>query len=132
MQLFKKHKVALISAAEGIDKSTSVGPMTLNMLGSFAEFERERCADASDRRRTGRVYGPNTPFGCAVDGAQLVQAHDEQRVLTEMRQARTLGQSFGRVAASLNERGIPTKKGSTWYPATVHSVLTSAIARSAD
>lgn len=42
MQEMQALKIAFISMGEGIDTSTAVGRMTFGILGSVAEFERER------------------------------------------------------------------------------------------
>jgi site-specific DNA recombinase len=130
VQLFEKHKVVLISASESIDTSTPVGRMMLSLLGTFAEFERERIAertrDASDdRRRAGRVYGPNTPYGYIVVGDRIVADPIEQVVVTQIQTLRTFGTSYARIAAMLNAQGTTTKKGRQWEASIVRSVLSS-------
>ena len=130
VRLFEKHRVVLVSASESIDTSTPVGRMMLSLLGTFAEFERERIAertrDASDdRRRAGRVYGPNTPFGYKVAGDRLVTDPREQAVLAQIQTLRALGTSYARIAATLNAQGTTTKKGRQWEASIVRSVLSS-------
>src|SRR5262249_36086592 len=41
MALFEQHRVALVSVTQRFDTSTSLGRLVLNMLLSFAEFERD-------------------------------------------------------------------------------------------
>ena len=66
MNEFQELGVSFVSMGEGIDTSTSVGRMTFGILGSIAEFERERL-----RERTilglDRVRRKGTKLGRPVD-----------------------------------------------------------------
>jgi site-specific DNA recombinase len=60
--------VRVLSAGEGIDTRTPAGRMMLQLLGVFAEFERERlrerCQDGHHRRALeGGFVGTTAPFG---------------------------------------------------------------------
>ena len=41
MTLFEQHGVAFVSVTQEFDSSTPVGRLTLNILSSFSQFERE-------------------------------------------------------------------------------------------
>jgi DNA invertase Pin-like site-specific DNA recombinase len=60
--------VRVLSACEGIDTRTPAGRMMLQLLGVFAEFERERLRERSQdgqhrRAREGGFVGTTPPFG---------------------------------------------------------------------
>jgi site-specific DNA recombinase len=60
--------VRVLSACEGIDTRTPAGRMMLQLLGVFAEFERERLRERSQdghhrRAREGGFVGTTAPFG---------------------------------------------------------------------
>lgn len=44
-RIFEEHNVSLVSVTQKFDTSTSMGRMMLNMLMTFAQFEREMTAD---------------------------------------------------------------------------------------
>ena len=52
----QEHEVALVSVTEMFDTSTAQGMLSLQMLGSFAEFER---AVINERTRNGRIVRLN-------------------------------------------------------------------------
>jgi site-specific DNA recombinase len=41
LELFEKHNVAFVSVTQAFNTNTSMGRLTLNILLSFAQFERE-------------------------------------------------------------------------------------------
>ena len=72
MTVFEQHGVAFVSVTQAFDTSSSMGRLTLNILLSFAQFEREiigeRIRDkiAASRQR-GKWTGGTPVFGYDVD-----------------------------------------------------------------
>ena len=56
MKYFEKYGVNFVSITQSFDTSTSMGKLTLNMLLSFAQFDRNACATKFARVRP-KVYG---------------------------------------------------------------------------
>jgi site-specific DNA recombinase len=84
MELFERHKVALVSITQKLDTSSSMGRLVLNVLMSFAEFERaiisERTRDKiAATRRKGKWCGGYPVLGYDVDarGGRLLVNEDE-------------------------------------------------------
>ena len=48
---------------------------------------------------------------------------DEAEVVAEIIEAKSAGHTLQQIADSLNGRGIPTKKGKQWQPATIHYLM---------
>jgi len=76
-KLFEKHNVSFVSVTQQIDTSNAAGRMMLNILMSFAQFEREMTADRiRDKilatRRKGLWTGGATPFGYKIVDKRLV------------------------------------------------------------
>jgi len=74
MEIFERHQVNLVSVTQPLNTTTSLGRLTLNILLSFAQFEREMIADRTrDKmaaaRRKGKWVG-----GCPVLGYDVVAA----------------------------------------------------------
>jgi site-specific DNA recombinase len=84
VELFDEHDVSFISVTQAFNTTTSMGRLTLNMLLSFAQFEREitgeRIRDkvAASKKR-GIWMGGAVPFGYRVESRALhiVEEHEE-------------------------------------------------------
>ena len=84
VELFDEHAVSFISVTQAFNTTTSMGRLTLNMLLSFAQFEREitgeRIRDkvAASKKR-GIWIGGAVPFGYRVENRALhiVEEHAE-------------------------------------------------------
>lgn len=72
METFDKHNVAFVSVTQRFDTATSMGRLVLNVLLSFAQFEREIISERTRgkiaaTRRKGRWSGGLPPLGYDVD-----------------------------------------------------------------
>ncbi|MBQ6352726.1 MAG: recombinase family protein, partial [Lentisphaeria bacterium] len=80
---FDKWNVAFVSVTQEINTSTSSGRMMLNILMTFAQFEREQIAERvrdkmSASRKKGKWVGGSVPIGYKVVDKKLVP--DEETV----------------------------------------------------
>ena len=98
------------------------------IMAVMAELERELISERTVSglqymKRHGLNYTNKTPYGFeAVDG-KLIQIQQEAEVVAEIQASRTSGNTLQSIADSLNTRGIPTKTGKQWAPATIHLLL---------
>jgi site-specific DNA recombinase len=86
METFEAHQVAFVSVTQQFNTATSMGRLVLNVLLSFAQFEREIIAERTrDKiaaaRRRGKWAGGMPLLGYDVDprGSKLV-VHEEEAV----------------------------------------------------
>jgi DNA invertase Pin-like site-specific DNA recombinase len=86
MEIFERHQVSLVSITQPLNTTASLGRLTLNILLSFAQFEREMIADRTrDKmaaaRRKGKWVGgaPVLGYDIAVTGGKLVVNAEEAR-----------------------------------------------------
>src|SRR5256886_9025032 len=84
MDLLEKHRVALVSVTQQFNSGTSMGRLVLNVLLSFAQFEREIIAERTrDKiaatRRKGKWAGGRPILGYDVDakGGKLLLNEEE-------------------------------------------------------
>src|SRR6202044_2798585 len=68
VELFDRHGVSFVSVTQSFNTTSSMGRLTLNVLLSFAQFEREvigeRVRDKiAASKRKGLFMGGNTPLG---------------------------------------------------------------------
>ncbi len=111
-----------------IDTTTPMGEMMFTLMAGMAQLERrmiaERTATALQHKKaTGQKYTNQTPYGFEAIEGRLVQVLAETEVVAEIQAARSSGNTLQYIADSLNGRGIPTKTGKQWAPATIHLLL---------
>jgi site-specific DNA recombinase len=88
MQAFEQHGVAFVSVTQQFNTATSMGRLVLNVLLSFAQFEREIIAErtrdkVAATRRKGKWAGGTPLLGYDLDprgGRLLVNEEEAQRV----------------------------------------------------
>jgi len=121
----QKRGVAFLSASEEFDTSTPAGAAMMNMLGVFAQFERETIsarqkAQVAYRQKVkgewwGAVpYGWRAPEGKHRERAAWVQVPEQQRVLRRIRAWRAKGRALRWIADTLNTEGVPSPRGGRW------------------
>jgi DNA invertase Pin-like site-specific DNA recombinase len=114
VELFDKHNVSFVSVTQQFNTTTSMGRLTLNVLLSFAQFEREVTSERirdkiSASKRKGLWVGGMTPLGYdAKDRKISVNGAEADRVREIFRSYFKLG-SLNLVMADLHKRGIVTK-----------------------
>jgi DNA invertase Pin-like site-specific DNA recombinase len=114
VELFDAHRVSFVSVTQQFNTTTSMGRLTLNVLLSFAQFEREvtgeRIRDKiAASKRKGIWVGGNVPLGYESRDKKLVIHEDEaERVRTIFRRYLELG-SIGQLLSDLRDQRIVTK-----------------------
>jgi site-specific DNA recombinase len=106
------------SASETFDTGTAVGRMVLQLLGVFAEFERERIAERvrENMYHAAKQGRPVTApcFGYDVADGQYVINEEEAHWVRKMVDMTLNGHGTWSVAKMLNENGVRTKRGREW------------------
>lgn len=77
VEIFDKHGVSFVSVTQQFNTTTSMGRLTLNVLLSFAQFEREVTAERirdkiAASKKKGMWMGGTVPFGYCVENRKLV------------------------------------------------------------
>ena len=130
MATARKQSWGIVALDLAVDTTTPAGEAMASVMATFAQYERrliaQRTSDAlRELRSQGRAYGP-TPFGYRREGDRLIEHADEQRVLTRIQRRRKKGESYDRIARSLNGSGTAAKMGGRWHAMSVRSVLSTA------
>ncbi len=91
MEVLDKHGATFVSVTQQFNTTSSLGRLTLNILLSFAQFEREMISERTrDKmaaaRRKGKWVGGNLVLGydVAAQGGALVVNEDEARRVREI------------------------------------------------
>jgi DNA invertase Pin-like site-specific DNA recombinase len=109
------HSVSFVSVTQQFNTTTSMGRLTLNILLSFAQFEREvtgeRIRDKiAASKRKGMWMGGSIPLGYDVKDRKLLVNQAEAKVVNEIyRHYLELG-SVSRLKEYLDRQGITSKK----------------------
>jgi site-specific DNA recombinase len=120
METFDKHSVRFGAVTQQLDTRSSLGRLSLNVLLSFAQFEREIIAERtrdkiSAARRKGKWTGGSPVLGYDVDarGGRLVVNEDEAARVRAIFQLYLEYRSLVEVAREVNLRGWTTKRWTT-------------------
>ena len=114
VELFDQHNVSFVSVTQQFNTTTSMGRLTLNVLLSFAQFEREVTSERirdkiSASKRKGLWVGGMAPLGYDTKDRRItVNEAEADRVRTIFRRYVELG-SLNLLMADLRKRGIVTK-----------------------
>jgi site-specific DNA recombinase len=144
LDVLLKHNVTFVSVTQQFNTTTSIGRLTLNMLLSFAQFERETIAERTrDKmhaaRRKGKWIGGNPVLGYDVapkGGALVVNTEEAKRVREIFRLYLEHG-SLIPVVEELDRRGClmkgwtsragRTRGGARFNRTTLYNLLTNVI-----
>src|SRR5205823_8200243 len=120
MDLLEKHRVSLVSVTQQFNSGTSMGRLILNVLLSFAQFEREIIAERTrDKiaatRRKGKWAGGRPILGYDVDakGGKLLVNEDEAVQVRATFQPYLELQGLLPVVEELARRGWTNKRWAT-------------------
>jgi site-specific DNA recombinase len=113
VELFDRHNVSFVSVTQQFNTTTSMGRLTLNVLLSFAQFEREVTSERirdkiAASKRKGLWVGGMAPLGYDTKDRITVNEPEAETVRTIFRSYLKLG-SLNLVMADLRKRGIVTK-----------------------
>ena len=86
VEVFERNEVTFVSVTQSFNTTTSMGRLTLNMLLSFAQFEREvigeRIRDKfAASRKKGMWMGGWAPLGYRVENRKLVIDEPEAKIV---------------------------------------------------
>jgi len=120
METFDKHNVSFVSVTQQFNTTSSMGRLTLNILLSFAQFEREIISERtrdkmSAARRKGKYVGGAPILGYDIDrnASRLVANEREAARVRQIFQLYLEHQSLILTIAELDRRGWRTKRWTT-------------------
>ncbi len=114
MKLFQEQQVAFVSVTQNFSTADAIGRLTLNMLMSFAEFEREMISERTrdkiaGARRRGLWTGGSVPFGYRNDNGHLMPVPEEVAIIQTMFEMHLEHHSSLSIAKTLNDRDCPSR-----------------------
>ncbi len=114
VELFDAHKVSFVSVTQSFNTTTSMGRLTLNVLLSFAQFEREvtgeRIRDKiAASKKKGLWMGGVVPLGYRVEDRKLVVDEDEAKIVRRIFDRYLALGSIPALQRELREQGVVTR-----------------------
>jgi len=144
MERFEQRSISFVSVTQQFNTTTSLGRLTLNILLSFAQFERELISERtrdkmSAARRKGKWVGGTPVLGYDVDprGGRLVINEKEAERVRQIFELYRSHRSLSSVLAELAHRRWNTKSwkskrgirhsGRAFTKASLRMLLTNAV-----
>lgn len=130
---FERRGVSFVAITQAFDTSSSMGRLSLNILLSFAQFERELTGErlrdwyAGARRRglwTGRA-----PFGYDSTSKRLTINREQAEAVRLAFRRYPKVRSSRLIADLLNARGFLNREGRPWIAQTVNAMLNNRLYR---
>lgn len=135
VDFLKKHGVAFVSVTESFNTADPVGELMLNIIMSFAQYERElasmRIRDKiAASRKKGLWMGSRVPLGYNAIDKKLIVNEKEAELVKHIFESFVGMRSITRVTKELNEEGYRTKEykgtgGEEFKIGTVKGILTN-------
>lgn len=126
-----KYNVTLISYSENIDLSSAVGKLMFNIIGSFAEFERETISEnirmsieqavCKGRRNVSHC------FGYDVVGKKFVINDSQARIVNELFDHYLKSKNVAETTRYAQSRGYTGRRGKLLTYNSVHTMLRNVI-----
>src|SRR6202790_3691841 len=118
VEVFDARGVSFVAVTQQFNTTTSMGRLTLNVLLSFAQFERELSSERvrdkiAASRRKGKWTGGTVPLGYDGKDKKLVVNKIEAETVRIIFRLYLELKSFSKLVAELDRRGIVTKRRKT-------------------
>lgn len=130
--MFDRCSVTFVSVTQSFNTTTSMGRLTLNILLSFAQFEREvigeRIRDkfAASRKR-GMWMGGFVPLGYDVKDRKLVVNEAEAALVRHIFERFIRGGSVTMVVREMQSEGRVSKRGKPFDKGVVYKLLNNRV-----
>ncbi|HYJ44726.1 MAG TPA: recombinase family protein [Xanthobacteraceae bacterium] len=114
VELFDQHEVSFVSVTQQFNTTTSMGRLTLNVLLSFAQFEREVTSERirdkiAASKRKGLWVGGMVPLGYDTKDRKITVNEAEAVRVRDIFSSYVKAGSIGLLLADLRQRGVTTK-----------------------
>jgi site-specific DNA recombinase len=118
VETFDARSISFVAVTQQFNTTTSMGRLTLNVLLSFAQFERELASErvrdkVAASRKKSKWTGGTVPLGYEANDKKLVVNQTEAETVRTIFCRYLELKSFARLVADLDKRGIVTKRRNT-------------------
>jgi len=132
MEELKKYGCSLVSITQSFDTSTEMGQLIMNILLSFAQFERQvASARVKDKvyasRKKGYWMGGSVPYGYRSVDKRLVIEPAEAEKIRWIFETFAADPSTHHIVNMLREQGLKTARGNPFSISVVANILKNPI-----
>src|ERR1700748_3013163 len=115
VEIFDAKSISFVAVTQQFNPTTSMGRLTLNVLLSFAQFERELASErvrdkVAASRKKGKWTGGTTPLGYDAKDRRLAVNPAEAKTVRMIFERYLALKSLQKVVDELNAKRIVTKK----------------------
>ena len=116
VELFDNHGVSFVAVTQQFNTTTSMGRLTLNVLLSFAQFEREVTAERvrdkiAASKKKGMWMGGGRPRGYRIEDKKLIVEPKEAEVVRSIYNRYLSCSSIRELSLELKREGITAERG---------------------
>lgn len=131
LEEFQRHDAVLVSVAENLDLSTSVGKAFLRILLVFAELERDRISENWGTATTNAIargvhIAKFTPFGYDKDADKRLVPNADAKAVREVFLMRAAHKTRTEIARRLDELA-PRPNGGRWVTSSVERMIKNRV-----
>ena len=132
IEVFEKHKISFVSVTQQFNTTTSMGRLVLNVLLSFAQFEREitgeRIRDKlAASKKKGMWMGGVPPLGYESKEHKLSIIEADATIVRELFDRFIKAQSVTAVTKEMRDKGYRTRRGRLMDKGYIYRVLNNPI-----
>ena len=132
VEAFDRYKVSFSAVTQQINSATSMGRLMLNVLLSFAQFEREvtgeRIRDKiAASKAKGMWMGGVVPLGYRVEARRLLVEPREAKIVRRMFEEFVACRSTTELVRALQRDGIASRKGTAFSKQMLWKLLNNRI-----
>lgn len=129
VESLERNNVKLISINEGFEATTPQGKFTMQLMGSVAEFERNRIVQSVKMGMTQRAkegyWNGGIMLGYTSKNKELFVIKSEAEVVRYIFALYLEGKGFKAIANKLNHEGYKSKQGGSFSINSVRTILTN-------
>ena len=128
---FEKYNVSFSSYSEKLDTNDKMGKLTLQILGSIAEFERETIVENANLGRVKRAelgfWSGGRVLGYDNVNKQIVINKEEAEIVKLIFEMYTSGDSLMFILSKLHSLNLKTKKGNKFQVQALRDIITNPV-----
>jgi len=134
VELFDAHSVSFVSVTQQFNTTSSMGRLTLNVLLSFAQFERELTGERirdkiAASKRKGLWMGGKVPLGYRVEERKLHVVEAEAVIVRRLFALYLEHGTVAALSAAAGQAGLTTRTGKPFFPGHLYQLLQNPLYR---
>ena len=132
VEIFDTHKVSFVAVTQSFNTSNSMGRLMLNVLLSFAQYERELCGErvrdkVAASKKLGYWMGGYAPLGYEIKDRSLVINETESKIVKYIFEKFVELKSITKLLQELNDLGYRSQKDKKFSKQHLRNIISNPI-----